>query len=64
VLRDLLDRWAQESATTPFAVLPGGRRVSYGELRAAVRRTAAALQRLGVAQGDPVLVWLPNGSTA
>jgi crotonobetaine/carnitine-CoA ligase len=42
-------------------VLPGGRRVGYGELRAAVRRTAAALQRLGVAQGDPVLVWLPNG---
>lgn len=43
------------------ALVCGERRVSYGELDAAARRMAAGLAQLGVAPGDRVLVYLPNG---
>ncbi len=61
VLRVLLDRWAAETPDAPFAVVPGGGGIGYGALRIEVRRIAAALQDLGVRQGEHVLVWLPNG---
>jgi crotonobetaine/carnitine-CoA ligase len=35
---------------------------SYAECRSIVRATAAALQSLGVCQGDRVLAWLPNST--
>jgi len=61
VLRDLLDRHAEATPGKPFVVLPDGRSIGYGELRDDVRSMARGLQDLGVAQGEHVLVWLPNG---
>ena len=43
------------------ALVCGERRVSYGELHQCIRRAAAGLAKLGVAPGDRVLVYLPNG---
>lgn len=61
VLRDLLDRHAEAAPDKPFVVLPDGTGVGYGTFRRDVRAIARALQDLGVAQGEHVLVWLPNG---
>ena len=62
VLRDVLDRQARERPGQIAAVFPGGPEWTYAELRARVRRVAAALQALGVRQGEHVLLWLPNGA--
>ena len=64
VLRDLLDRHALERPDAVFAVFRDGSRWSYGELLKRVRRAAAGLQRAGIAQGEHVLCWLPNGADA
>lgn len=64
VLRPLLDRRAKEIPDKVFAKFADGRAWSYGELREITIRTAAALQALGVRQGDHVLSWLPNGPDA
>jgi crotonobetaine/carnitine-CoA ligase len=61
VLRDLIDGHAATAPDRPFSVLPDGQEWSYGRLHQAVRSTARALQDLGLRQGEPVLVWLPNG---
>ncbi len=64
VLRAILDRHAAERPGKVFAVFESGESWTYGELHARVRRAAAALQRLGVRQGELVLSWLPNGPDA
>lgn len=64
VLRPLLDRRAQETPDKVFAKFADGRAWSYRELREITMQTAAALQALGVRQGDHVLSWLPNGPDA
>jgi len=64
VLRHVLDRHARERPDAVFACFEDGADWSFAETRRRVRRTAAALQWLGVAQGDPVVVWLPNGPEA
>ncbi|MEJ5988439.1 AMP-binding protein [Ramlibacter sp. PS3R-8] len=64
VLRDLLDRHARERPDAVFAVFRDGRRWTYRELHAKVRAATAGLQRAGVAQGERVLCWLPNGAEA
>ncbi len=62
VLRPLLDRRARETPDKVFVKFAdGGATWTYAELRQHVRETAAALQALGVRQGEAVLVWLPNG---
>jgi crotonobetaine/carnitine-CoA ligase len=62
VLRHVLDRHAHEKPDAVFVRFEDGREWTWRELRRRVRGMAAALQRLGVTQGDPVLVWLPNGT--
>ncbi|WP_395711419.1 AMP-binding protein [Reyranella sp.] len=62
VMRDLIDRRAREVPDQPFAIFADGSSWSYGALRRRVRDCAEGLHRLGVRQGDFVLVWLPNGS--
>ena len=42
------------------ALVAGERRLSYGELAAAVDRVAQRLLALGIGRGDPVVVQLPN----
>jgi crotonobetaine/carnitine-CoA ligase len=61
VMRDLIDRRAREMPDDPFAIFADGSRWTYGQLRSRVRDCAEGLQRLGVRQGDFVLVWLGNG---
>ena len=62
VLRHVLDRRAREKPNSVFVRFAAGGEWTYRELRERVRRTAAALQTFGVAHGEPVLVWLPNGA--
>lgn len=40
----------------------GGRSITYGELHATSLRVACGLRRLGVREGDRVMIYLPNGA--
>ncbi|MEQ8393582.1 AMP-binding protein [Thalassobaculum sp.] len=62
VLRYALERHAQTRGADIFAVFDDGGRWSFADALAAVRTMAAGLQRLGVRQGDRVLIMLPNGA--
>ena len=42
------------------AIVDGGRRISYRELRQLMLRAAAAFRALGVEKGDRVAIWAPN----
>lgn len=62
IVRNLLDRRATEHGERIFATFNDGRPPwTYAELRDRVAETANGLLRIGVRQGDHVLVWLPNG---
>ncbi len=61
VLRYMFDKRAAAMPDKTFVVFEDGTEWSYAVFRDKVRVTAAALQDLGVKQGDHVLVWLPNG---
>ncbi|HWS73632.1 MAG TPA: AMP-binding protein [Quisquiliibacterium sp.] len=61
VTRALMERWNRECPDKVFAKFgDDGEEWTYRELREKVLQTALGLQRLGVEQGDHVLVWLPN----
>ncbi|TVS11502.1 MAG: ATP-dependent acyl-CoA ligase, partial [Gammaproteobacteria bacterium] len=62
VLRYALDRWADERGSQVYAVFEDGREWTYAEVRTRTLKLAAGLASLGVAQGDHVAMWLPNGS--
>ena len=64
VLRPLLDRHAAATPDKVFARFADGTEWTYRQTQAIARRTAIALSALGVAQGDKVLSWLPNGPDA
>ena len=64
VLRYVLERWAGERPGETFARFDDGAEWSFEETLRRTRRLAAALQALGVAEGDHVVVWLPNGKAA
>lgn len=64
MLRYLLDDWAQARGDKVYAVFEDGESWTYRDLRQRVLAKAAGLQQLGVAQGDHVAVWLPNGRDA
>lgn len=61
VLGDVLRRHVRERADATFAVYPGLATWTYGQTLEAAEAAAAGLARLGVAAGDRVLCWLPNG---
>ena len=61
VVRNILEQHAKQTPEAPFAVFTDGSQWTYADLLDRVRRTAAGLQNLGVAQGDHVFCWLPNG---
>jgi len=61
VIRDAIDRRAREIPDQPCAVFADGSALTWRELRAQVKDCAQGLRNLGVAQGDFVVVWLPNG---
>jgi carnitine-CoA ligase len=65
VLRYMLERRAAEAPDEVFVIFQQtGEQWTHAELRDRVERVAAGLQALGVAQGDFVLSWLPNGPHA
>jgi crotonobetaine/carnitine-CoA ligase len=64
VLRNILDRNAAEVPDKVFVRFDDGHEWTYAQTLRTVRRAAAALQRMGIAQGDHVLTWLPNGPDA
>lgn len=64
VVGPLLERQAAERGNEIYAVFESGGQWSFADTLREVRRTAAALQALGVQQDDHVLSWLPNGSDA
>ena len=64
VLRPLLDRHAAATPDKVFARFADGTEWTYRQTQAIARRTAIGLAALGVAQGDKVLSWLPNGPDA
>lgn len=61
VLSEVLAARTREHPDRVFAVFEDGVRWTYAEARRLATSTAAALQELGVSQGDHVLCWLPNG---
>ena len=63
VLRALLQRRAEDFPDQAMALFEDGTQWTWSECLQLIRRTAAALQRLGVRKGDMVAVWLPNGPT-
>jgi len=64
VLRYLLDRWALARPGKTHVIFEDGEEWSFADVRRRVIAKAVGLQRLGVKQGDPVAVWLPNGREA
>ncbi|MEI8305012.1 MAG: AMP-binding protein [Burkholderiales bacterium] len=61
VTRALMERWVRECPDKVFLEFADdGERWTYRQFRELVVQTALGLQRLGVAQGHHVLVWLPN----
>jgi len=55
VLDRIADRFSEHDA-----LVTADRRLTFAELRAEVRRAAAALIDLGVDPGDRVAIWSPN----
>ncbi len=62
VTRALMERWNRECPDKVFVKFAdNGEQWTYRQFRTLVVQTALGLQQLGVAQGEHVLVWLPNG---
>ncbi len=64
VIRNLIDIHARDIGDTTFIVYEDGSSWTYAQLREEICAAAAGLQRIGIAQGDHVLVWMPNGPEA
>ncbi len=64
VTREVLHRHAYERGDEIFAVFDSGECWTWTETLGHTRRAGAALQQLGIAQDDHVVVWLPNGREA
>lgn len=64
VLRYALERHAAERPDTTFAVFENGATWTFALTLEQATATAAALQSLGVKQGEPVLLLLPNSEIA
>jgi crotonobetaine/carnitine-CoA ligase len=61
VLRYLLDRWDREQPDKIHVVFGDGESWSFADVRRRVIAKAAGLSKLGIAKGEHVAVWLPNG---
>jgi carnitine-CoA ligase len=62
VQRYMLDRLARTQPDKVFANFADGSEWTYAETRALAIGAANAFRKLGVRQGDRVLVWLPNSA--
>jgi len=61
VLKAILDDRGTSVPERRLALFEDGTEWTWGEAREQVRAQAAALQALGVREGDRVVAWLPNG---
>ncbi len=64
VVSRMLDRRARETPEATAIIFPGVSQWSWREFKEKVRARAAGLQTLGVARGEFVLSWQPNGPQA
>ena len=62
VQRYMFDRLAVSQPDKVFANFADGTEWTYAQTRQIAIRTAHAFRRLGIRQGDRVLVWLPNSA--
>ncbi|MER2534114.1 MAG: AMP-binding protein [Rhizobiaceae bacterium] len=62
--QELLRKWAHETPDKTFAVFESGADWTYADALQLSWRVGNALTRLGVAPGQPVLSFLPNGEEA
>ena len=60
VLRPMLEKWAAAQPDKVFVKLSKTEEVTYRQMRDLAASAAAGLYRLGVRQGDNVIVWMPN----
>lgn len=60
VLRPMLEKWSALQPEKIFVKVSKAEEVSYREMRDLAASAAAGLARLGVKQGDNVVVWMPN----
>lgn len=64
VLRYALEKHASDTPDKTYVVFGNGSAWTYAETLERTQTRALALQNLGVAQGDHVAAWLPNGAEA
>jgi crotonobetaine/carnitine-CoA ligase len=60
VLRPMLEKWAASQPDKVFVKVSSAEEVTYRQMRDLTVSAAAGLYRLGVRQGDNVIVWMPN----
>ena len=60
VLRPMLEKWAASQPDKVFVKVSKTEEVTYRQMRDLAASAAAGLYRLGVRQGDNVIVWMPN----
>lgn len=60
VVKAMLQKWVTVQPNKVFLKLSAYEEVTYREMYSLAEGTAAGLHRLGVKQGDTVIVWLPN----
>ena len=60
VLRPMLEKWAASQPDKVFVKVSKAEEVTYRQMRELAVSAAAGLHRLGVRQGDNVIVWMPN----
>jgi crotonobetaine/carnitine-CoA ligase len=60
VLRPMLEKWAASQPDKVFVKVSKTEQVTYLQMRDMAASTAAGFHRLGVRQGDNVIVWMPN----
>lgn len=58
---ELLLKGAERNASKDFALFDGGERWTYDEALHRAWSIAGSLRSLGLAPGEPILSWLPNG---
>jgi len=60
VLRPMLEKWSASQPEKVFVKISKTEQVTYRRMRDLAASAAAGLSRLGVKQGDNVVVWMPN----
>jgi crotonobetaine/carnitine-CoA ligase len=60
VTRPMLEKWSASQPEKVFVKVSKTEEVTYRQMRDLAAATAAGLYRLGVRQGDNVIVWMPN----